>query len=162
MQTFILLCTNFVLLMTIPGLALFYGGLSQAPNVLATVMHSFSIMCVITLLWMFVGYTISFDQGPSSNSVVGGPDLAWLKNVINQDYGSIPHVLFIAFQGTFAVITVQATRTLKHVINQDLGSIPHSPRACICMYVCIYVCMYICMYACMLACLQACMNRQRS
>ena len=162
MQTFILLCTNFVLLMTIPGLALFYGGLSQAPNVLATVMHSFSIMCIVTLLWMFVGYTISFDQGPSSNSVVGGPDLAWLKNVINQDYGSIPHVLFIAFQGTFAVITVQATRTLKHVINQDLGSIPHSPRACICMYVCIYVCMYICMYACMLACLQACMNRQRS
>ena len=162
MQTFILLCTNFVLLMTIPGLALFYGGLSQAPNVLATVMHSFSIMCIVSLLWMFVGYTISFDQGPSSNSVVGGPDLAWLKNVINQDYGSIPHVLFIAFQGTFAVITVQATRTLKHVINQDLGSIPHSPRACICMYVCIYVCMYICMYACMLACLQACMNRQRS
>ena len=79
MQTFILLCTNFVLLMTIPGLALFYGGLSQAPNVLATVMHSFSIMCIVTLLWMFVGYTISFDQGPSSNAVVGGPDLAWLK-----------------------------------------------------------------------------------
>ena len=142
MQTFILLCTNFVLLMTIPGLALFYGGLSQAPNVLATVMHSFSIMCIVTLLWMFVGYTISFDQGPSSNAVVGGPDLAWLKNVINQDLGSIPHSIFIAFQGTFAVITVRATRTRQNVINQDLGSIPHSPRACTCMHVCMHACMH--------------------
>jgi Amt family ammonium transporter len=104
---FILICTCLVLMMTIPGLALFYGGLSQAPNVLATVMHSFSCTCVITLLWCIVGYSIAFDDGPGSNTVLGGPNAIWLKDTVNNVRGTdtIPFQLFVTFQGTFAIIT---------------------------------------------------------
>lgn len=99
---FILICTSLVLMMTVPGLALFYGGLSQAPNVLATVMQSFSITCVVTLLWLIFGYSMSFDPG---NPVVGGPNKIWLQGMVGAEVGTLPESLFVTFQGTFAVIT---------------------------------------------------------
>ena len=77
---FILICTCLVLMMTIPGLALFYGGLSQAPNVLATVMHSFSITCLVTILWLLFGYSMSFDPG---NPVIGGSG-QWFVNAAGE------------------------------------------------------------------------------
>ena len=59
-----------VLFMTLPGLALFYGGLVRTKNVLATIMHSFAILCLVTLLWIFVGYSLAF--GPDHGGVIGG------------------------------------------------------------------------------------------
>ena len=128
----ILTCTCLVLMMTIPGLALFYGGLSQAPNVLGTIMQSFSITCVITTLWMIFGYSIAFagngdctcdaydpdcptgvlsdtclkghETCAEGNTVVGGPGKIWLKDVVRTG-GSLPESVFITFQATFAIIT---------------------------------------------------------
>ena len=102
---FILVCTGLVLMMTIPGLALFYGGLSQAPNVLATVMQSFAITCLVTILWLICGYSIAFDKGNGFNEVVGGSDSVWFKGVIGGETGSIPTSLYMTYQSTFAVIT---------------------------------------------------------
>jgi len=115
---FILICTCLVLMMTIPGLALFYGGLSQAPNVLATVMHSFSITCLVTILWLLFGYSMSFDPG---NPVIGGSGSLFfgglpfvggteekpivINPVMAKVSGTIPESLFFTFQCTFAVIT---------------------------------------------------------
>jgi Amt family ammonium transporter len=92
---FVMTCTTLVLLMTIPGLALFYGGLAQAPNVLSTVVQSFSITCVVTLLWLAFGYSMAFDTG---NEIIGGPNKIWLQGMINQENGSIPEALYITFQ----------------------------------------------------------------
>jgi Amt family ammonium transporter len=99
----ILTCTCLVLMMTIPGLALFYGGLSQAPNVLATMMQSFTITCLISFLWLICGYTIAF--GPDGNDIVGGGSRAWLDKTVQQGSGTIPDSLFAVFQCTFAIIT---------------------------------------------------------
>jgi Amt family ammonium transporter len=104
---FMLICTSLVLLMTIPGLALFYGGLSQAHNVLATVMHSFASTCIVTLAWALFGYTIAFDGGAGSNAVLGGPQYIWLGGQkVTGLVGTIPKSLYLTYQGTFAVITV--------------------------------------------------------
>jgi len=99
----ILTCTCLVLMMTIPGLALFYGGLSQAPNVLATMMQSFTITCLISFLWLLFGYTIAF--GPDGSDFVGGGSRIWLDKVATTAAGTIPDALFAVFQCTFAVIT---------------------------------------------------------
>jgi len=103
----ILTCTCLVLMMTIPGLALFYGGLSQAPNVLGTIMHSFSITCLVTTLWFIFGYTIAFGSGAEGTAakIVGGSSKIWLNNVVSTASGSLPESLFITFQCTFAIIT---------------------------------------------------------
>ena len=92
---FVMTCTTLVLLMTIPGLALFYGGLAQAPNVLSTVVQSFSITCVVTLLWLAFGYSMAFDTG---NEIIGGPNKIWLQGMVNQENGTIPEALYITFQ----------------------------------------------------------------
>jgi len=104
---FMMVCVALVQLMTIPGLALFYGGLSQAPNVLATVMQSFSITCLVTILWLICGYSISFDRGVHSSSVVGGSGMIWLNstNIMKAEVGTIPLSLHVTYQGTFAVLT---------------------------------------------------------
>src|SRR5690606_7296932 len=64
--------TVLVLMMTIPGLALFYGGMVRKKNVLATVMQSFAATCLMTVLWMLIGYSIAFGNGGSFNAYVGG------------------------------------------------------------------------------------------
>ena len=93
--------------MTIPGLALFYGGLVRRKNVLATMMQSFFALCLISIQWVLFGYTLSF--GPDKYHMIGGLSWLCLKGVSiapNPDYaGTIPHILFMAYQMMFAVIT---------------------------------------------------------
>jgi Amt family ammonium transporter len=93
-------------MMTLPGLALFYGGLSQATNVLGTVMQSFAVTCLVTFLWLCFGYTIAFGPGETANDFIGGNERLWL-NGINTPVPkfTLPESLFCIFQLTFAIIT---------------------------------------------------------
>ncbi len=96
-----LVATALVLLMT-PGLSFFYGGLVRSKNVLNTIMMSFISLGFISVVWAFVGYSLAFgDGGP----LVGNLSMAFLSGVTLDPEGSIPHLLFMAFQGTFAIIT---------------------------------------------------------
>ncbi|MDD5439039.1 MAG: ammonium transporter [Candidatus Omnitrophica bacterium] len=103
----ILMSTALVMLMTAPGLAFFYGGLVRRKNVLATMMQSFFVLCLLSIQWILWGYSLSF--GPDIGHFIG--NLSWfgLKGVgmaPNADYaGTIPHSLFMVFQMMFAVIT---------------------------------------------------------
>jgi len=96
-----------VLMMTIPGLFLFYGGLVRRKNVLGTIMHSFIIVAVISIQWVLWGYTLAF--GPDIGGIIGS--LAWLGlNGVgpepNADYAAtIPHAAFMIYQMMFAIIT---------------------------------------------------------
>lgn len=95
-----------VLMMTGPGLALFYGGLVRRKNVLATMMHSFSLMAVVTVLWAMFGYSLSFSTG---NPFIGGFNYLFLNNVgaaPNPDYAAtIPQETYMIYQLMFAIIT---------------------------------------------------------
>jgi ammonium transporter, Amt family len=95
-----------VLMMTGPGLALFYGGLVRRKNVLGTMMHSFALMAVVTVLWAIYGYSLAFAQG---NPFIGDLHYAFLKGVgatANADYGAtVPHQTYMIFQLMFAIIT---------------------------------------------------------
>lgn len=95
-----------VLLMTGPGLALFYGGLVRKKNVLGTMMHSFILMALATVLWALFGYSLAFGEG---NAFIGGTQFMLLNGVgmePNGDYAAtIPHLTFMAFQLMFAIIT---------------------------------------------------------
>ncbi len=95
--------TALVLFMTIPGLALFYGGLVRAKNMLSVLMQCFSITALMTILWVAVGYTISFGDG---NAFMGGFGKAFLRGIGPDALsGTIPEILFVMFQLTFAIIT---------------------------------------------------------
>lgn len=98
-----IVATAFVLMMTIPGLALFYGGMVRKKNVLAIMAQSFAICCFVSVLWMIVGYSLTFGTG---NAFIGDFSKAFLSGIgINALSGTIPEVLFLSFQMTFAVIT---------------------------------------------------------
>jgi Amt family ammonium transporter len=103
----VLVSTALVMLMTAPGLAFFYGGLVRRKNVLATMMQSFFVLCLLSIQWILWGYSLSF--GPDVGHFIG--NLSWfgLKGVgmaPNPDYAAtIPHQLFMVFQMMFAVIT---------------------------------------------------------
>jgi Amt family ammonium transporter len=98
-----LAATALVLMMTIPGLALFYGGMVRKRNVLATLMQSFSICCLVTVLWMVAGYSLAFSPG---NDWIGGLDRLMLHGMeVGGLTGTIPESLFMVFQMTFAIIT---------------------------------------------------------
>jgi Amt family ammonium transporter len=103
----VLTSTALVLLMTIPGLAFFYGGLVRRKNVLSILMQCFIILCVISLQWMLFGYSLAF--GPSFHGIIGNLDWAGLNGVgaaPNPAYAAtIPHSIFMIFQAMFAVIT---------------------------------------------------------
>ncbi|MFL6415146.1 MAG: ammonium transporter [Bryobacteraceae bacterium] len=105
-NAWMLTCAALVLMMTGPGLALFYGGLVRRKNVLSTMMHSFALMAVVTVLWAFYGYSLSFGEG---NSFVGGLSYLFLNGVgaaPNADYaGTIPQQTFMVYQLMFAIIT---------------------------------------------------------
>lgn len=102
----ILTATALVLFMTLPGLALFYGGLVRAQNVLSVLMHCFAIACLASILWLAVVYSIAFSDGGSMNAVVGGLDKAFLSGVGRDAVsGTIPESVFFMFQMTFAIIT---------------------------------------------------------
>src|SRR4029453_11803855 len=90
-----------VLLMT-PARSFFYGGLVRSKNALNTMMMSVSSLGVVGLVWAFAGYSLAFGEG---NAVVGGFGHLMLRGVGIEAHGTIPHVLFMAYQGTFAVIT---------------------------------------------------------
>jgi len=100
-----------VLMMTIPGLALFYGGMVRKKNVLATLAQSFGATCIITVLWMIVGYSIAFTTNPSSslNQWIGSFDQLLLGkmtlNAVNPLAATIPESVYMFFQMTFAIIT---------------------------------------------------------
>jgi Amt family ammonium transporter len=95
--------TALVLMMTIPGLALFYGGMVRKKNVLATVMQSFAITCLVTVLWMVIGYSWAFTEG---TPYIGGNSRFFLMGMgIGALNGTIPESVFMTFQMTFAIIT---------------------------------------------------------
>ena len=98
--------TALVLMMTIPGLALFYGGMVRKKNVLSVVMQTFAITCLVTVVWMVAGYSLAFTDGGSLNAYVGGLSKAWLAGIGKDTLqGTIPESVFVTFQLTFAIIT---------------------------------------------------------
>lgn len=107
-----LTATALVLFMTIPGLALFYGGMVRSKNVLSVMMQCFAITGLISILWMVYGYSLAFDttgmeEGVVNfNSFVGGFSKAFLAGVTPASLTSLfPEAVFITFQMTFAIIT---------------------------------------------------------
>src|SRR5437667_969696 len=104
--------TALVLLMTIPGLALFYGGMVRKKNVLATVMQSFAITCLVTVLWVVVGYSIAFTKG---GPIIGSFERFFLNGMVFMNEAgkvsvshlglTIPESVYMTFQMTFAIIT---------------------------------------------------------
>jgi Amt family ammonium transporter len=103
----VLAASALVLAMLASGLALFYGGLVRSKNVLGTIMHSFTILCLVSILWVLVGYSLAF--GPDVKGVIGNLDWAGLEGVDLKPhpiYGpTIPHQAFMVFQMMFAAIT---------------------------------------------------------
>ena len=101
--------TALVLMMTIPGLALFYGGMVRKKNVLAVLAQSFGATCIITVLWMVIGYSIAFTDGGSHNAFFGGVSYLLLGPMGLNSTASlaptIPESVFMCFQMTFAIIT---------------------------------------------------------
>lgn len=98
--------TALVLFMTIPGLALFYGGLVRPKNVLSILMQCFAITCVVSLLWLAIGYPLTFGDGGAAQAFIGSLDKAFLAGVSRDAVlGSVPESVFFTFQMTFAVIT---------------------------------------------------------
>ncbi|MBB3046497.1 Amt family ammonium transporter [Litorivivens lipolytica] len=100
----ILTSTALVLFMTLPGLALFYGGLVRSKNVLSVLMQCFTIACVASVLWFVVGYSIAFTEG---NAFMGSLSARAFLVGVGEDTlsGDIPETLFVMFQMTFAIIT---------------------------------------------------------
>ena len=99
----IITATALVLFMTLPGLALFYGGLVRSRNVLSVFMHCYAIACVMSVAWFICGYSIAFGE---ANPIWGGLDKVMLLRVDADSLaGTLPEVLFFAFQMTFAIIT---------------------------------------------------------
>ena len=104
-NAWMLASTALVLLMTIPGVALFYGGLSRKQNVLSSLMHIFAATCVVTLTWCVIGYSIAYSEGATlyfgglSNFMFNGFEVA------ETDYTSLPIGVDVVFQATFAIIT---------------------------------------------------------
>jgi Amt family ammonium transporter len=100
-----------VLMMTIPGLGLFYGGMVRKKNVLATLAQSFGATCIITVLWMIVGYSIAFTANPNAAAqpFIGSFSYLFLKpmglNAVSSLAGTIPESVYMFFQMTFAIIT---------------------------------------------------------
>ncbi|MBI5429774.1 MAG: ammonium transporter [Nitrosomonadales bacterium] len=113
--SWMLVATLLVIMMSIPGLALFYGGLVRSKNMLSMLMQVFSIFALITVLWAIYGYSLAFTTG---NAFIGGFDRLLLKGIFDPVTGSvanaatfskgvyIPEFVFVAFQATFAAITV--------------------------------------------------------
>ncbi len=101
-----LTATALVLFMTIPGLALFYSGMVRSKNVLSVLMQCFAITALMSILWIFWGYSLAFEDGGSANAFIGGLNKMFLAGVtVDSLSGTIPETVFITFQMTFAVIT---------------------------------------------------------
>jgi len=110
---FMIASTILVILMTLPGLALFYGGLVRSKNMLSVLTQVFVIFCMIALLWVIYGYSLAFSPGGGLNSIIGGFSKAFLTGITPDTMAEtfskgvyIPEMLFVVFQLTFAAITV--------------------------------------------------------
>jgi Amt family ammonium transporter len=110
--TWMLVSTLLVILMTIPGLALFYGGLVRTKNMLSVLTQVFVIFCLIAVLWVVYGYSLAFTAGGSLNAYIGGFDKLFLKGMtvdsVVETFSKgvvIPEMVFMVFQLTFAAIT---------------------------------------------------------
>ena len=101
-NAWVLMSSALVLMMTGPGLALFYGGLVRKKNMLGTLMQCFFLMALITVIWGLVGYSLAFSEG---NAFIGGFDYALLDGVGQEANGTISHLTFMVFQLMFAIIT---------------------------------------------------------
>ncbi len=103
---FVFICAALVMLM-VPGLALFYGGMVRSKNVLSITIQNYAALVIISIQWIFVGYTLAF--GPDIKGIIGGLNWGFLNNIgiiPNADYaGTIPHLEFVIFQLMFAAIT---------------------------------------------------------
>lgn len=109
---FMMSSTVLVLLMTVPGLALFYGGLVRTKNMLSVLTQVFAIVCIVSLLWIIFGYSLAFTNGGGLNDFVGGFSKAFLRGVDGNSVAAtfsngvvIPEYVYICFQMTFACIT---------------------------------------------------------
>src|SRR5688500_13414370 len=109
--SWMLVSSVLVLLMTVPGLALFYGGLVRAKNMLSVLMQVFTICCLVMIIWVIYGYSLAFTSGPF-NSFVGGLSKAFLAGVdtstVVETFSAgvvLPELVFVCFQMTFACIT---------------------------------------------------------
>ena len=103
---FILICAAMVFVMT-PAVALFYGGLVSARNVLSTSFHSYASLGLVTVIWAFVGYTLAF--GPDINGIIGSLKYVFLQGVEGTaapSAANLPHPCFMMFQCMFACLTV--------------------------------------------------------
>ncbi|MEK7697709.1 MAG: ammonium transporter [Pseudomonadota bacterium] len=107
-----IVATVLVILMTIPGLALFYGGLVRSKNMLSVLMQVFTIFCLIAVLWVVYGYSLAFSAGGGLNSFIGGLDKLFMKGITPDSTVEtfskgvvIPEYIFVMFQLTFAAIT---------------------------------------------------------
>jgi Amt family ammonium transporter len=98
----LIVATALVMLMT-PGLAFFYGGMVRRKNVLGTIMHSFMMLCAVSIVWILWGYTLAF--GPDKGGFIGGLDMLGLRGVGMEAQGTVPQYIFMMFQGMFAIIT---------------------------------------------------------
>ena len=101
----LLTSTALVLFMTIPGLALFYGGLVRSKNALSVLMQCFTLTCVTSLLWVFAGYGLAFGNGGAWNDYIGGGNVMLSEVTREAMSGTIPETVFVMFQMTFAIIT---------------------------------------------------------
>jgi Amt family ammonium transporter len=102
----ILTSTALVLFMTLPGLALFYGGLTRSRNVLSVLMQCFVIAGIASIIWLVAGYSLAFTDGGSANAFIGGLGKVLFAGVLESSVeGTIPETAFALFQMTFAVIT---------------------------------------------------------
>ncbi|MFW5845350.1 MAG: ammonium transporter, partial [Planctomycetota bacterium] len=98
--------TALVLFMTLPGLALFYGGLVRAKNVLSVLVQCFTLAGAMSLLWVIVGYSLAFSDGGAWNTWLGGFDHIFLNGVTRDAVSDgTPLSVFVLFQGTFFIIT---------------------------------------------------------
>ncbi len=108
----LLICSALVLLMSVPGLALFYGGLVRSKNMLSVLAQVFAIVCVVGLIWVIYGYSMAFTNGGGLNDFVGGFDKMFLKGVTPASVAAtfsngvvVPELAYMVFQATFACIT---------------------------------------------------------
>lgn len=103
-NAFMMICTALVLFMILPGIALFYGGLLRAKNVLSLMAQVVVIFALVSVIWIVYGYSIAFSEG---NDFFGGFDQVMLKNItLSSMTGSIPQFIHVVFQGAFASLTV--------------------------------------------------------
>ena len=107
-----IVATVLVILMTIPGLALFYGGMARSKNMLSVLMQVFTIFCLVAVLWVVYGYSMAFSAGGGLNSFIGGLDKLFMKGITPDSTVEtfskgvvIPEYIFVMFQLTFAAIT---------------------------------------------------------